>query len=54
MFGEVAKAHSGGAISLEDSWVAEQHRDADGQDEGQQPMLCSGGAVRLERPADGV
>lgn len=54
MLGEVAQARSGGAIGLEDGWVAEEYRDTDGQDERQQPMLRGRSAVGLERTADGV
>jgi hypothetical protein len=54
MFREVAQPRGGGAIGLEDSWVAEQHRDNDGQDDGEQPMARSRSAVSLEGASDGV
>jgi hypothetical protein len=54
MLGEVAQPRSGGAVGLEDSLVAEQDRDGDGQDDGEQPMAGRRSAVGLESAADGV
>lgn len=54
MLGKVAQACSGGAVGLEDGWVAEEHRDTDGQDERQQPMLRGRSAVGLKSAADGM
>ena len=54
MLGKVAQARSGGAVGLEDGWVAEEHRDTDGQDERQQPMLRGRSAMGLESTTDGV
>jgi hypothetical protein len=54
MFREVAQPRGGGAIGLEDSLVAEQDRDGDGQDNGEQPMPRRRRAMGLERPPDGV
>lgn len=54
MLGEVAQAGGGRALSLEDGLVAEQYRDGDGQDNGEQPMPGRGRAVGLEGASDGV
>lgn len=54
MLGQVAQPRSGRAVGLEDGLVAEQHRDGDGQHNGEQPVPRRGRAVGLEGAADGV
>jgi hypothetical protein len=54
MFGEVAQARGGRAIRLENGLVAEQDRDDDGQNNGEQPMLRRCSAVSPESASYGV
>jgi hypothetical protein len=54
MLGKIAEGGSSRAVGLEDGLVAEENRDGDGQDDGQQPMPGRGSAVRLESSSDGV
>jgi hypothetical protein len=54
MLGKVAQPGRGGAIGLEDSRIAEQHRDDDGQENGEQPMPGGGRAMGLESAAKRV